>query len=162
VQGKDAWAVGEKHLHATVNPPRIVLVPVGGRIEKPFMRDDATLVIAGRNYRARHIHDDVQQVQAHIWAADAEKLDRLKSRLLSAVRQCFGRASEPGAYSITTETTRSGHTVYGAAAVQQFTWRMKVCEFTGQQRTEAGPMVPVRRLVTILGQTHDCSIDTTL
>jgi hypothetical protein len=162
LQGENSWAVGEKHLHANANPPRIVWVPIGGRIESPDLRSDVLYTLDGVQYKARHIHDDHLTVQAHIWAADYEKWERLRGRLHSAVRQCFGTASTPGQYGITTEAQRSGYTVLGTAGIQQFTWKLKVCEFTGRERREAGTLVPFKALVTVLNQTHDCQINTSL
>lgn len=148
--------IGVLALSENQKPPRIVWVPQGGHIVPPRLREDVQYELKGKKYKARHIHDDLLKVSAHVWAADYEKLERLRGRVLSAVRECFKTASEPGEYTIATHAEKAGYMVNGHAGWQSFVWRLRICQFTANMRTEAGTMVPGRAVVTILNTTHAC------
>lgn len=163
-----SFATGVKALSEHTSPPRIVFVRTGGTIDESRFGGPTDYVHTdGKTYRLKRIHDDIANIQAHVWAADEEKWERLRQRLLSAVRTVFSKASEAGDYSVDTEGPAAGHVhLDTVSGWQVFKWRLNVCETVIRAQkgdaNELGPMVPVRALVTVLHQTHECSIDNDL
>ncbi len=151
--------VSGKALSANSRPPRIVWVRVSGVMAPAdtLTRADVELPggIKGR-YKVAYSQELV--VQANIWAADNEHLERLHMRTLSACRDVFGTGSQPGSF----EHIADSHSAHGVAMVQQFKWSLHVGRFKPNMRDEAGPMLPVEQLVTVTNTTHVCSIDYSL
>lgn len=158
------FQIGRKALSEHAAPPRVTWVQTGGQIAPAQRLGPIQETVQGRKVAIHPIYQDVLTVEAHIWAENLERLEQLHRILLGATRTCFGTDSRPGSYQLTTEAERSGY-VHGdfAAAVQQFAWSTLVGHtHSVMPGPDAGPKVPTRLTVTILGSTHACSIDTSI
>ena len=155
------WGVGENSRAKHGGVPRIEWVHAGGEIEP--VPNAGRQRVAGAHAVFRPLHIDSMDVQAHIWAEDFEGFERLRQRLLSAVRDCLGAASTPGRYAISTESDRAG-VVHGGKVkgVQSFVWKAVIAQSEDACTDEIGSMIPTRKLVTLTGSETVFEIDATL
>lgn len=150
----------KKSLYHQAAPNRFVFVPFGGTINALRMAGPNEITLSGVKWAVKPIYEDALTVEVFIWARDFENWERCRNRLLSAVRSSFGSASVPGPYSIDTEQAKSGE-MYGeyTAGFQRFTWQFIVAEYSSMTTSEAGTLMPVRRLAILQHQTHICFLD---
>lgn len=142
------WGTSRRGLVEHTGSTRVVWIRTGGNITRNV--NPGRVRVEGVPEKFRPIYANEIDVEAHILADGNDAFERLHARILSATREVFGPASEPGRYAIETEAERAGVIRAGLVkGVQQFRWSVVVGQMEDASTGELSPGIPTRRLVTV-------------